>query len=481
MVVDSTQLSTEPSVLVPALSDPFVVGQIETVLNPLVVFLVGVALLVVLLLKLKLPAFVGLVVTTMVVGLVSPEVAFSDVASQTAEGFGGVMTAIGIPILMAAIIGKTLMDSGAAERIVRGFMSLTGQNRSEYALLGSGYVLSVPVFFDNVFYLLAPIARSMRARVGGNYALFIVALTAGAGATHMFVPPTPGPLAAADELEVELGIAILVGIPMALVTSIVSGIIYGRWINNRMEIPLRDVMGTTAEELQTAAETETGDLPGLFESLLPILLAVVLVASNTMLSTFAPGMEGAIGVTTFIGDPNFALTVAALTSAYTFWRFSDIDADQFSEDLVTAIKDGGNIIAITAGGGAFGSMLGNAGVGQYIADILAEVGIPLIVSAWLVAAMVRIAQGSGTVALLTAAGMMAPLAGDYGSHPVFLMMAIGSGAIILSWYNDSGFWIVSEMGGLTQIETFKTWSAMTTIMSITGLITAVIFSFVIPL
>lgn len=481
MVSNVIRALSEPNVLSSALSDAFVVGQVETLLNPLVVFFVGVALLVVLLLKLKLPAFVGLIVTTMIVGLISPEVPFAEVASQTAEDFGGVMTAIGIPILMAAIIGKTLMDSGAAERIVRGFLSVTGRDRSEWALLGSGYILSIPVFFDNVFYLLAPIARSMRARVGGSLALFMVALTAGAGATHMFVPPTPGPLAAADELQVDLGIAIMIGIPMALVTSIIAGIVYGRWIDKRMDIPLRNVMGTTAEDLQRAAEEETGNLPGLFESLLPILLAVVLVASNTMLTTFAPGMEAAIEVTQFIGDPNFALTAAALASAYTFWRFSDIDTDTFSEELVTAIKDGGNIIAITAGGGAFGGMLAAAGVGEYVADLLAGIGIPLIVSAWLVAAMVRIAQGSGTVALLTAAGMMAPLAGNYGSHPVFLMMAIGSGAIIFSWYNDSGFWIVSEMGGMTQGETFKTWSAMTTIMAFVGLITAYIFSLVIPL
>ena len=481
MVSTDIHPSVESSHLMSAISDAFVVGQVETLLNPLVVFVVGVALLVVLLLKMKLPAFVGLIVTTMFVGLISPEVPFAEIASQTAEDFGGVMTAIGIPILMAAIIGKTLMDSGAAQRIVRAFLSVTGEKRSEWALLSSGYVLSIPVFFDNVFYLLAPIARSMRARIGGSLALFLVALTAGAGATHMFVPPTPGPLAAADSLDVDLGIAIMIGIPMALVTSIIAGIVYGRWIDKRMDIPLRDVMGTTEEDLMEAVEEDTENLPGLFEALLPILLAVVLVASNTMLTTFAPGMEAAIAVTEFIGDPNFALTAAALASAYTFWRFSDITTDTFSEELVTAIKDGGNIIAITAGGGAFGGMLAAAGVGEYIADILAGIGIPLIVSAWLVAAMVRIAQGSGTVALLTAAGMMAPLAVDYGQHPVFLMMAIGSGAIIFSWYNDSGFWIVSEMGGMTQIETFKTWSAMCTIIAFVGLITAWVFSIVIPL
>ncbi len=481
MVSTGIHPSADSSHLMSAISDAFVVGQVETLLNPLVVFVIGVALLVVLLLKLKLPAFVGLIVTTMIVGLISPEVPLAEAASTTAEGFGGAMTAIGIPILMAAIIGKTLMDSGAADRIVRAFMSLTGRDRSEWALLSSGYVLSVPVFFDNVFYLLAPIARSMRARIGKNYALFIVALTAGAGATHMFVPPTPGPLAAADSLDVDLGIAILIGIPMALVTSIIAGVIYGRWINNRIEIPLREVMGTSEDDLMEAAETETSELPGLFESLLPILLAVVLIAFNTILTTFAPQYEQAVLVSEFIGDSNFALTAAALASSYTFWRYSDMSTDMFSEELVTAIKDGGNIIAITAGGAAFGGMLAEAAVGEYVADLLAGIGIPLIVSAWLVAAMVRIAQGSGTVELLTAAGMMAPLAGDYAAHPVFLMMAIGSGAIIFSWYNDSGFWIVSEMGGLTQAETFQTWSAMTTIIAFTGLITAWVFSIVIPL
>lgn len=449
--------------------------------NPLVPFAVGIVAVIFLLVKLQLPAFVGLIIATFVVGLATPAVPIGEVPSQTAEAFGGVMTAIGIPILMAAIIGKSLMDSGAAERIVRGFLSITGNDHSEFALLGSSYVLSIPVFFDNVFYLLAPLGRSMYARTETKFALYVSVLSGGALATHMLVPPTPGPLAMAAELDVDLGLAIAVGGLIAIPSSLVGGVIYGRWIDQRMEIPLREAMGSTSESLQQKTDQSVGELPPLWESLLPILVPVLLIASNTITDVLYPESGALVGATDFLGDSNFALTVAAVLAAFTFYRTSSIDASGFGEELTDAIKSGGNIIAITAAGGAFGGLLRAAGVGEYLANGLAEVGIPLLVTGWLIAGVIRIAQGSGTVAILTGAAMMAPLTGQLGAHPVYMMMAVGTGGMMFSWYNDSGFWIVSEVAGITQAETFKTWSAVNSVMSITGLVIVLLLSVIVPL
>lgn len=454
--------------------------------NPLVPFVVGVIVVVVLLVRLNLPAFIGLVIGAMAIGITTSAVDVATVPQTIADEFGSVMASIGIPILMAAIIGKSLMDSGAAERIVRAFLSITGEGSSEYALLGSSYVLSVPVFFDNVFYLLAPIGRSMKARTGVKYSLYISVLASGALATHMLVPPTPGPLAAANSLGVDLGVAILVGAAVALPASLLGGIVYGTFLHNREEFPLREAMGSSAESVERKAETSVEELPGLIESSIPVALPILLIASTTVASAlaeqgFVPENGGVVQATTFLGNATFALTAAAMVAVYTYYRVEVRDTDRLGEELTEAIKSGGNIIAITAAGGTFGAMLAAAGVGGYIAGGLTAIGLSLLVAGWLIAAVIRVAQGSATVALLTGAEIMAPLMGTVSGRPVFMMMAIGFGAMIAPWYNDSGFWIISEVAGITQLETFKSYSGAATVMSIAGLAMILVLSALVPL
>ena len=465
--------------------------------SPLVAFVVGVLAVVVLLVKLDLPAFLGLVIAAITVGLVAPDVALAKIPSKIASAFGEEMAGIGIAILMAAVIGKSMMESGAAERVVRAFTSITGRDNAEFALWGSSSLLSIPVFFDNVFYLMAPLARSMRARIGDNYALYIVVVGAGAATTHVFVPPTPGPLAVASEIGVSLGVTMLVGLAVAIPSALVGGLLYGKWINRRIDIPLRESMDTSGEELTELAERSTDALPGVFESLLPILVAVVLVGANTVMTTLGdnyadlPGTFTSIvsratvgdvrAVTDFVGAPTFALTLAAMTAAVTYLRWSDLDRTEWSEELTDALRNGGNIAAITAAGGAFGAMLAAAGVGDYIANGLDDIGLGLLVTAWTIAAAIRVAQGSATVAMLTTAGIVAPLTSQLAVHPAYLVMAIGAGGNVFSWYNDSGFWLVKEIAGLTQAETLKTWTALTTIVSVVGLVTVLVLSSLFPL
>ena len=456
--------------------------------SPLVTFVLGLIAVIALLVWLDLPPFVGLIMSAFFVGIVNSvfvaDFTASDAAGQVATAFGNGMAGIGIPILMAAIIGKGMLESGAAQRLVRGFQNVLGEGNSDIALLGSSSLLAIPVFFDSVFYLMAPLARSMRARLGRDYTLFIVVVGTGAAATHVFVPPTPGPLAVADQIGSDLGMTIIIGLVTAIPAAGVTGLVYGRWINRRLDIPLRDTMATSTEELQEVADRPTSALPGVLESVAPIFLAVVLIASATAVDTFqevVPALEALQPYTNFLGDKNVALTIAALAAAYTFYRFDDMDRQEWSDELTEALKSGGNIAAITAAGGAFGALLAASGIGSYLADTLQGVGIGLIVTAWLIAAIVRIAQGSATAAMLTAAGIMAPLTGQLAVHPAYLVMAIGAGGNICSWFNDSGFWLVSEIGGLTKAETLKTWTVLTTIISVSGLITVLIVSTIFPL
>ncbi len=465
------------------------VMAIEFAQSPLLTFVVGLVLVVLLLVVWDLPAFVGLAIAAFGVGLLNAvfvaDFTFGDAATKTAAAFGDGMTGIGIPILMASVIGKSMLESGSAQRIVRAFQSAVGKGNSDIALWGSSTILAIPVFFDSVFYLLAPLARSMRARVGKNYALYLIAVGAGASVAHVFIPPTPGPLAVSDQLGIaNLGLTILIGIIVAIPSAIMGGLVYGRWINKRITIPLRDAMGTTTEELEERANRDTKDLPGVLEASMPIFLAIGLVASYTIVDTFKdpyPVLADLQPVVAFIGDKNVALTIAAIAAAYTYLRWSDLSRSLWEEELTEALKSGGNIAAITAMGGAFGALLAASGIGSYIADHLQGIGIGLLVTAWLIAAIVRVAQGSATAAMLTAAGIMAPLTGQLSVSPVYMVMAIGAGGNICSWYNDSGFWLVKEIGGLTQAETLKTWTMLTTIISITGLVTVLILSSLIPL
>ncbi|MDS0293025.1 GntP family permease [Halogeometricum luteum] len=461
---------------------------VEFAHSPLLTFVVGLVVVVLLLVVWDLPAFVGLTIAAFTVGLVNaafvPDFGLADAATRTATAFGNGMAGIGIPILMAAVIGKAMLEAGSAQRIVRGFQSALGKDNSDIALWGSSTVLAIPVFFDSVFYLLAPLARSMRARRGKDYALYIVAVGAGGATAHVFIPPTPGPLAVASEIGVNLGMTIAVGVAVALPAATMAGLVYGRWINNRIDIPLRDAMGTSTEELMERANRSSENIPGVFESALPILLAVVLVASYTVVDTLQstyPVLQSIRPIVAFIGDKNVALTIAAIAAALTYLRWSELTRSQWEDELTEALKSGGNIAAITAMGGAFGALLAASGIGSYIAGSLEGIGIPLIVTAWLIAAIVRIAQGSATAAMLTTAGIMAPLTGQLAVHPAYLVMAIGAGGNICSWYNDSGFWLVKEIGGLTQAETLKTWTVLTTIISITGIVAVLAYSSVLPL
>ncbi|RJT06899.1 GntP family permease [Halococcus sp. IIIV-5B] len=444
-------------------------------------FIVGVILVIVLLVRLKVPPFIGLLIAAFAVAVVTPQIPLGNTASRIASAFGETMTGIGIPILMAAVIGKSLTKSRAATRILNAFSSVTGQQRIGWALFATGFILAIPVFFDNVFYLLIPLAWAASTRVDGrNYALYVVMIGAGAGAANRYVPPTPAPLAATDILNVDVGTTILVGVAIAIPTAVVVGGGYGHFINNRIHIPLRESSFLS----DMYADDGTGDterMPNLFESLLPIILAVVLVASQTVTSTFFGQNQQLAALTNFIGDPSFSLTVAAVVAAVTYLRTADIDLDGWSDELTDSLKTGGNIAAITAAGSAFGAVLAASGIGDVLAETLSQYGFGLLVTAWVIAAAVRIVQGSATVAVLTTAQIVQPLTDQLAVHPVYLTLVIGTGGAIFSWYNDSGFWIVSEIGGLTQKETLQTWTVVTTLQSIVGLVVILVLSNLFPL
>jgi H+/gluconate symporter-like permease len=597
---------------------------------PFLVLTLGIATVLILIIVLRVNAFVALVAAALLVSLLSPG-EWSGKVARVAEGFGRTATSIAIVIAFAAIIGKCLMESGAADRIVRSFQRLLGAERTNVALLASGFVLSIPVFFDTVFYLLVPLARSLWWRTRKNYVLYVTAIAGGAVITHSIVPPTPGPLVMAEVFQIDLGLFILlgiiVGIPMAVVTLLISV-----WMNRRMDLPMRPYPGEVEQE-------PLGDeqLPGLLLSLAPILLPVILISVNTFaqmalraerdalrtrgnplnwsqlaevlaearqkdettpakllfrslperlqqslsqrgpdgeipqsaitrlqevlnqyvsradfaleptfhnlplpeeaqrlreigkrrLGQAAAGLsptdqlvrsleqlspseralhnwllleaafpqcrrplrwQAAADATAVLGNPNFALFLAAIVSMYTVARWRRYSLQQLGDLTENALMSAGIIILITAGGGAFGSTLRTTGVQQALEGLLggsgAVSGRLLLVLGFLLASVMKIAQGSGTVSMITTSAMMAALGSSpevLGCHPVYLALAIGCGSMCGSWMNDSGFWVYAKMGGFTEKETLQSWTLMLILIGTSGTLVTIILSVLFPL
>ena len=249
-------------------------------MHPIAILLIGIATVLGLIIVLRANAFIALIAAAMIVSLLAPG-EIVEKFSRVAVAFGAACGEVGIVIAFAAIVGQCMMDSGAADRLVRSFLGVFGEKRASWALMGSGYVLGIPVFFDTVFYLMAPLAKSLHKRTGKDFLLYVMAICAGGAITHTLVPPTPGPLVVAREFGVDLGVMILVGILVSAPVAVI-GLIYGMFINRVMPIPLRELPGE--EDLKPLSDSV---LPPLFWSILPIALPVVLISASTLLSSLA--------------------------------------------------------------------------------------------------------------------------------------------------------------------------------------------------
>src|SRR5437899_431710 len=459
---------------------------------PTLILLIGMATILGAILLLRLNAFLALITAAIVVSVLAPGEPAVKIA-RVAEGFGRTAGSIGVVIALAAIAGKAMMESGAADRIVTAFLALLGMQRGATALCATGYVLSIPVFFDTVFYLLVPLARSMYARTNRNYLKYIMAIAGGAAATHTLVPPTPGPLAVAGTLGVDLGTMVLVGLVVALPAAGV-GLLFAGWVDRRMPVVPR----TPAAPALRGSDAEpavTQPFPGLVPSLLPIILPVLLISSNTVVlsMTARPGAHLATWAalapyTAIIGNANLALLVSAGVAMWVYARQRGASRAALAEMVETSLMSAGVIILITAAGGAFGATLQAAQIGPVIEAAFGArgsgSGMALLLLGFAVASLMKIAQGSSTVAMITTAAMLAAMIPGPGAlpfHTVYVATAIASGSLVGTWMNDSGFWVFSKMGGVTEIETLKSWTPLLAVVGVTGMVTTLVLAVLVPL
>lgn len=459
---------------------------------PFVILAVCVATIIVLITKLRVHPFLALVGVAILAGLLSPRGTLPGepdkrhwvqaVEVTTAE-LGNVCGKVAVVIALASIIGICVMESGAADKVVRRFLAAFGERRAGQALVTGGFLLGLPIFFDTLFMLLVPLARALRLRTGRDYTLFILAICCAGGVTHSLVAPHPGPLAMAEALQVDLGWSVIVG-TLAAIPPVMVGWQVAKWLNRRWDVPLRETPGFPLAELQSITSKPESDLPSFTASVLPVLLPILLISTASFLAAF--GGEACLGAAyggiEFIGNRNIALLIGALLAMRLVMRQRQLTLAGLGRLLGPALETAGVIILITSAGGAFGLMLKHAGVGDAIRQAALGRDINLLLLAWGVAVMMKFSQGSATVSMLTTAAMMVGVTQgtELPYHPMYLFLAIGFGALGLSWMNDSGFWVIGRLSGFTERETLRTWTVLAFSMSLAGIVETLLLARMLP-
>ena len=415
----------------------------------------------------------------------------TKIGIRVATEFGRTCGRIGILIAMASIIGKCLLDSGGAEKIVRSSLGISKEKNAPLTFLGSSFFIGIPVFFDTVFYLMVPLAKALAMKIKKNYLLLILAITAGAAMANSLVPPTPGPLFLIGELNIPIGMMMLGGIIVGLIT-IIAGYAYAVWCNKRWDIPLRDSIDAPLDKIKSLSNQGDEHLPSIWVAVLPILIPITLITVKAGLDTFWDGraaLEGGTlsfavyNVIDFFGEKNMALICGAGAALIMLASQKRGNRKEMLEAVQTALLSAGMIILITSAGGAFGGMLQQTGISSKLSEMTSEYQMALIPMAFLITAFVRTAQGSATVAMITASGILSGMATSQSLeyHQLYIGLAIACGSKLIPWMNDSGFWIVCKMSNLTEKELLKTFSPMLTIMGIVGLIVIMIGASLFPL
>jgi GntP family gluconate:H+ symporter len=460
---------------------------------PFAVLAISVALIVLLITVMRVHAFLALILAAITAGLLARPGTLPGegparshllqaVELTTAE-FGVTAGRIGVVIGLAAIISMCLMESGAADKVVRRFLAAFGEKRAGAAICVSSYILSIPIFFDTFFMLLLPLARAMRIRTGKDYVLYIMAICSAGVVTHSLLAPHPGPLAMAESLRLDLGLTIMIGFVAGIFPTFCAWTAT-KMINARLDIPLRETGGASIDDLKSIVVKPESELPSFFWSMIPVVLPIALIslASFCVACKLDQSHPALFTWIEFMGNRNIALLIGAVISIVLLMNQRQISLAAVGELSGPAFETAGVIILITSAGGAFGLMLKNAGVGEAIKAVAAGREINLIFLSWLVAAVIRVAQGSATVAMLTTAAMIFPLmSAGLPYHSAYIFIAIGFGAMFFSWMNDSGFWVVGKLSGFTEKETLKTWSIVVSVASIAGLIEAIVMAKILPL
>ncbi|RKS08578.1 GntP family gluconate:H+ symporter [Nocardiopsis sp. Huas11] len=450
----------------------------------LAALLIGVGVVVAVILWTRLDAFVGLLAGALVTGAVAG-VPPAELIEYITTGFGNTLAGIGIVIALGVMIGTVLERSGGADALAKAFVRMAGKGREDVAMTATGAVVSVPVFCDSGFVILHPLARSLARRYGRSLVTMSLALAGGLAVTHHLVPPTPGPLAAVGLLGADLGTTVLVGAAMAIVLIPVV-VAYARYMGPRLEadvehelVPEAVPAGSTESAGRTGGADGTGSAPrGIDEeppdpgvsaltAALPLVLPLLLIVGNTVTAAITQGSLLA-DVFGFVGTPAIALLIGLVIAVYALPR-RGTGRREIVGWLTAAAASAGMIVFITGAGGAFGEVLRQSGVGDALADAVSGWPVPMFLLPFAIATFVRLAQGSGTVAIITAATLSAPIVHAAGVDPALAVASACAGSFVFSYVSDSYFWVVTRFTGLSGVAAMKMWSGMTTLLWLASL------------
>jgi GntP family gluconate:H+ symporter len=452
--------------------------------------LFGIAAIVVLITKLKIHPFLSLTVGALLVGATA-KLPLAATVDSFAKGVGSTVASVGMLIALGAMFGRLLADSGGADQLVDTILARASTRSLPWAMALIGALIGLPMFFEIGLVLLMPVILLVSMRSGLSLMRIGIPALAGLSVMHGLVPPHPGPLVAVDALQANLGITLGLGVLIAIPTLIVAGPLFARFAARWVDVPAPTLFVTARErELAlvgaggpgapgygSAVPTDSTDLatgahrPAFGVTLATVLLPVVLMMGKALAEIFLTEGHPLRSGLDFLGAPMVALLLAVLVALVTFGRGSGMSRAQLADSLEKSLPPIAGILLIVAAGGGFKQTLVDTGIGAVIAGYVQQSSVSVLLLAWLVAVLIRLATGSATVATITAAGVFAPIAA--GLPPVetsLLVLAIGAGSLFFSHVNDAGFWLVKEYFGVSVVQNLKTWSAMETLISVVGLV-----------
>jgi Gnt-I system low-affinity gluconate transporter len=435
----------------------------------ILVALAGIFLLLFLVIKTKLHAFVALLLVSLIVGIAAG-MPLGEVVTSIQNGMGGTLGFVAVVVGLGAMFGRMLEVSGGAERLAQTLINKFGEDKAQWSLGITGFLVAIPVFFDVGFIILVPIVYGLAKKTGKSLLYYGIPLLAGLAVTHSFIPPTPGPIAVADLIGADLGWVILFGVIAGIPSMIIAGPLFAKFISKRIHAVVPEYM--QVEEMEYDKELPSF---GLIASLISIPLVLILL--NTLSGVLLDEGNTLRTVLTFLGHPFVALTIATILTFILLGTKRGYTRDEVQEIATKALEPAGIIILVTGAGGVFKQVLIDSGVGEVLGEMMAGSSLPPIALAFLIAMVVRVAQGSATVSMVTAAGLMSPLISTLGLEgPVLglMVIAIASGATVFSHVNDSGFWLVNRYFGLDVKDTLKSWTVMETLIGFVGFAVAFI-------
>jgi len=440
--------------------------------NLILIVIAGISLLLFLIIRSKLHAFVALLLVSLLVGIAAG-MPLNEVIKSIQNGMGGTLGFIAVVVGLGAMFGQMLEVSGGAERLAQTLIKKFGENKAQWALGVTGFIVAIPVFFDVGFIILVPLVYGLAKKTGRSLLYYGIPLLAGLAVTHSFIPPTPGPIAVAELIGADLGWVILFGFMAGIPAMILAGPVFGSFIAKKIHAVIPEYMDITEKNYEK-------ELPSfrLISSIIFIPLALIL--ANTVFGVILPEDNNVRSIFTFLGHPFVALTIATLLAFYLLGQKRGISKQEVQNIATKALEPAGIIILVTGAGGVFKQILIDSGVGEVLGNMMASSSLPPVLLAFVIAAIVRVSQGSATVAMVTSAGLISPLIETLSlTGPVLglIVIAIAAGATILSHVNDSGFWLVNRYFGLDVKETLMSWTVMETIIAIVGFGVVFVLSF----